>query len=130
MHGDLESAFARFWQDSFDRYRLVRTDPERPVLAPEALFLSAEQFYGLANRHAQLALRAGAAAEGEPAFIALPDLAVQRGADEPWAKLQAHLQRTPHRLLLLAESEGRRESLIDLLRTHHAMPAVFDSFGF
>ena len=127
LHGDLESAFARFWQDSFDRYRLVRADPERPVLPPEALFLSAEQFYGLANRHAQLALRVGAAAEGKPAFSALPDLSVQRGADEPLAHLKAHLQRTPHRLLLLAESEGRRESLIDLLRTHQAMPTLFDS---
>ncbi|HWP10878.1 MAG TPA: transcription-repair coupling factor, partial [Ramlibacter sp.] len=45
LHGDLERAFQQFWQDTRDRYRLVRGDPERPALPPEALFLTAEQFY-------------------------------------------------------------------------------------
>src|SRR5438045_778038 len=39
LHGDLEPAFNRFWQDTRDRYRLVQGDPERPVLPPDALFL-------------------------------------------------------------------------------------------
>src|SRR3982751_5269902 len=34
LHGDLEPAFQRFWQDTRDRYRLVRGDPERPALPP------------------------------------------------------------------------------------------------
>ena len=49
LHGELEPAFQRFWQDTKDRLRLVHGDPERPVLPPEALFLSAEQFYSKAN---------------------------------------------------------------------------------
>ena len=44
LHGDLEPAFQHFWQDTKDRYRLVQSDPERPVLPPEALFLGIEQF--------------------------------------------------------------------------------------
>ncbi|MFM7000985.1 MAG: transcription-repair coupling factor, partial [Limnohabitans sp.] len=36
LHGDLEPAFQRFWQDTRDRYRLVQGDPERPVLPPDA----------------------------------------------------------------------------------------------
>ena len=60
LHGELEPAFQRFWQDTRDRYRLVQGDPERPVLPPEALFLSAEQFYTRANQHPQLALRSNA----------------------------------------------------------------------
>ncbi len=40
LHGDLEASFARFWQDTKDRYRIVQTDPERPALPPDALFLS------------------------------------------------------------------------------------------
>src|SRR5687767_11485643 len=59
LHGELEPAFQRFWQDTKDRYRLVQGDPERPVLPPEALFLSAEQFYTRANEHAQLAIKGG-----------------------------------------------------------------------
>jgi transcription-repair coupling factor (superfamily II helicase) len=35
MHGDLEPAFQRFWQDTRERFRLVQGDPERHELPPE-----------------------------------------------------------------------------------------------
>jgi len=131
LHGDLEAAFQHFWQDTRDRYRLVRGDPDRPALPPETLFLTPEQFYGAANQHAQLVLRAPAApADGNPAyaaFDALPALAVVRGAEEPLARLKQHLQASPQRALLLAESDGRRESLLDFLRASHLSPPAFDS---
>jgi transcription-repair coupling factor (superfamily II helicase) len=128
LHGEVEAAFQRFWQDTRERYRLVQGDPERPVLPPEALFLTSEQFYGRANEHAQLALRAGAAADtAYPEFAPLPSLAVVRGADEPLARLKEHLQASPQRALLLAESDGRRESLADFLRASHVAPPAFDS---
>ncbi|MEY3382129.1 MAG: transcription-repair coupling factor, partial [Pseudomonadota bacterium] len=53
LHGELEGAFQRFAQDTRERYRLVQGDPERPALPVESLFLSSEQFYALANQHAQ-----------------------------------------------------------------------------
>ncbi len=128
LHGDLEPAIQRFWQDTKDRYRLVQGDPERPVLPPEALFLSAEQFYGLCNQHAQLALRAGTDDEPHSALAqALPDLTVVRGAEDPLARLQAHLRQSAHRVLILAESDGRRESLLDFVRSSGLAPPVFDS---
>ena len=128
LHGDLEPAFQRFWQDTRDRYRLVRGDPERPALPPETLFLTAEQFYGRANRHAQLALRA---VEGSafPEFDALPPMAVVRGAEEPLAKFKEHLRNSQQRALVLAESDGRRESLLDFLRASHLSPPAFDSLA-
>ena len=130
LHGDLEPAFQRFWQDTRDRHRLVHGDPERPVLPPEALFLSSEQFFTLTNAHAQLALRAAAQDVPDSAWVrALPDLSVVRGADQPLARLQAHAAGTPHRLLLLAESDGRRESLLDFLRTGGVNPPAFDSLA-
>ncbi|MCY7370797.1 MAG: transcription-repair coupling factor, partial [Polaromonas sp.] len=163
LHGDLEPAFARFWQDTRDRYRLVRNAPDRPALPPESLFLSSEQFYARANGYAQLALRAVAGAgsprpsplpkgegtnselppplplplaagagESSPLshyaeFNPLPALAVVRGADDPLARLKTHLKNTPQRVLLLAESDGRRESLLDFLRASGVSPPAFDS---
>jgi transcription-repair coupling factor (superfamily II helicase) len=59
LHGDLEPAFQRFWQDTKERYRLVQGDPDHPALPPETLFLSADQFYTRSKEHAQLALRPG-----------------------------------------------------------------------
>jgi transcription-repair coupling factor (superfamily II helicase) len=151
LHGDLEPAFQRFWQDTRDRYRLVQGDPERPVLPPEALFLNAEQFYVRANQHPQLALKAvipassrdPSAADGlrvQPAmtaeetssyaeFALLPDLSVVRGAEDPLARFKEYAQRTPNQVLVLAESAGRRESLLDFLRASHLSLPAFDSLA-
>jgi transcription-repair coupling factor (superfamily II helicase) len=128
LHGDIEPAFQRFWQDTRDRFRLVQGDPDRPALPPETLFLTAEQFYGRANEHAQLAMRAQESdAPAYAEFEALPPMAVVRGAEEPLAKFKEHLRNTQHRALLLAESDGRRESLLDFLRASHLSPPAFDS---
>jgi transcription-repair coupling factor (superfamily II helicase) len=128
LHGDLEPAFQRFWQDTRDRYRLVHGDSERPVLPPETLFLNAEQFYTRANAHAQLALRAGVQdVEDSAVFQKLPELSVVRGAEDPLARFKEHTQRTPNQVLVLAESAGRRESLLDFLRASHLTLPAFDS---
>jgi transcription-repair coupling factor (superfamily II helicase) len=146
LHGELEPAFQHFWQDTRERYRLVQGDPERPVLPPEALFLSSEQFYARANERSQLSLRSvipGSARDPSPEdglrvkpalteshfveFATLPEMSVVRGAEEPLARFQDHLRNTQNRVLVLAESDGRRESLLDFLRASHLAPPAFDS---
>ncbi len=130
LHGELEPAFQRFWQDTRDRHRLLQGDPDRPILPPEALFLNAEQFFTRAKAHAQVVMRPGTSDVNDSAFAqALPDLAVVRGADEPLAKLRAHLRASPQRALVLAESDGRRESLLDFLRASGLNPPAFDSLA-
>jgi transcription-repair coupling factor (superfamily II helicase) len=130
LHGDLEPAFQRFWQDTQDRYRLVRTDPDRPALPPESLFLKPEQFYTEANAHAQLAIRPAQEDVADNAFAQkLGDLSVVRGAEDPLARLQSHIRNTPHRVLVLAESDGRRESLLDFLRASGLNPPAFDTLA-
>jgi transcription-repair coupling factor (superfamily II helicase) len=136
LHGDLEASFARFWQDTKDRYRIVQTDPERPALPPEALFLSSEQFYAQSNRYAQLALRPAAAnadAQDATAFAELapmPMVAAQRGAEDPLLALKAHIAQATgqgQRVLVLAESTGRQSSLLDFLHASHLSPPAFDT---
>ena len=141
LHGDLEPAFAHFWQDTRERYRLVQGDPERPVLPPDALFLSAEQFYARVNQHAQLAMRLPAANASTPSsdtaerpsayaeFDTLPSLTVVRGAEDPLASLKRHLRNTQQRVLVLAESDGRRASLLDFLHSSQFDPPSFDSLA-
>jgi transcription-repair coupling factor (superfamily II helicase) len=128
LHGDLEPAFQHFWQDTKDRYRLVKDAPDRPALPPESLFLSAEQFYGRVNDYAQLALRAGIdQVQHNPHFQKLEEMAVVRGAEDPLTQLKNHIKNTPQRVLILAESDGRRESLLDFLRASGVSPPAFDS---
>ncbi|MBT3068264.1 transcription-repair coupling factor [Rhodoferax sp. U11-2br] len=153
LHGDLEPAFAHFWQDTRERYRLVQGDPEHPVLPPETLFLSTEQFYGRVNQHAQLAIKARplpggkgtdapnalvlpplppgeGGGEGQSPyaeFEALPPMTVVRGAEDPLVRLKSHIRNTQQRVLVLAESEGRRASLLDFLHASSFDPPAFDS---
>jgi transcription-repair coupling factor (superfamily II helicase) len=122
LHGEVNDALERFWADTRERHRFLQHDRERPILPPEALFLRPEDFFGATQAHATLALRGT-----EPTDWArpLPDVAVDRNASEPLAALESHLRTTAARVLLVAESEGRRETLLDLLRDHHiAVPAV------
>ena len=128
LHDALEQPFQRFWQDTRERYRLMAGDPERPALPPEALFLSEEQFFTQAKRFAQLSLRPHGGDTGlYPEFSALPDVSAARGSEDPLLRLQGHVQLSPHRVLLLAESAGRRESLLDFLRASHLQPVAIDN---
>jgi transcription-repair coupling factor (superfamily II helicase) len=122
LHGEVDAALERFWTDTRERHRFLQHDPERPLLPPEAVFLKTDEFFGLTQAHATLALRGtGPLDWARP----LPDVAVDRNATEPLASLERHLDATPHRVLLVAESEGRRESILDLLRDHRiAVPSV------
>lgn len=130
LHGDLEPAFQRFWTDTKDRYRILQGDPERPVLPPESLFLSVEQFYARANAHAQLALKpSNSDAQPFAEFAALPPMSVVRGAEDPLAAVKLHAALSQHRILVLAESDGRRESLLDFLRASGLNPPAFDSLS-
>ena len=139
LHGDLETAFHGFWQDIRDRHRVLQSDPERPVLPPERLFLSAEQFYTTAKSNPQLAMRPirSSKTEADDAFKSsdwaefdvLPSLAVVRGAADPLERLKQHIAHSAtqgRRTLILAESQGRRESLLDFLRASHLSPPAFD----
>ena len=122
LHGEIDEALQRFWTDTRERHRFLQHDPERPLLPPEQVFLRTEEFFALTQPLATLALRG---ADPLPWCRPLPDLSVDRGATEPMARLERHLRETPHRVLLLAESQGRRESLLDLLRDHRIdVPSV------
>ncbi len=130
LHGDLEPAFQHFWQDTKERYRLVQGDPERPVLPPESLFLGTEQFYARVNQHAQLAIRPAVNEVVDDAhFQKLGALTVVRGADDPLARLKIHMDQSRQRVLILAESDGRRTSLLDFLHASKLSPPTFDSLA-
>ncbi len=142
LHGKVDEAMQRFWVDTKDRHRFLQHDPERPILPPAAIFMPTEEFFQRTQGHATLSLReTGSAADaaeaaGEvptltptltttPWARPLPDVSVDRGSSDPLGALERHIDATAHRVLLVAESDGRRESLLELLRDHGiAVPSV------
>ncbi len=119
LTGEVDQALQRFWADTRERHRFLQHDRERPILPPEALFLGIDEFFARTATHATLALRERAATDwARP----LPELGVDRGGAEPLQRLQAHLKSTQNRVLIAAETDGRRESLLELLRDSRIEP--------
>jgi transcription-repair coupling factor (superfamily II helicase) len=116
--GDIDEAITRFSQDTANRYQFLKSDRERPVLPPEALFLSRDGLYEHFRDFPRLAFSAG---QAHPDFSPAPDVSVLRRADDPVAKLRALLGK-PGRVLLCADSAGRRETLSQMLAEQGIKP--------
>ena len=123
LHGAVDDALQRFWTDTRERHRFLKADPDRPILPPEDIFLKDSQFFDATRAFGTLSLRPPAGADDAVAWARpLPDVSVERGATAPMARLQRHIDATPYRILLVADSEGRRETLLDMLRDHAIEP--------
>ncbi len=117
--GDAEAAIQRFSQDTQSRYAFIRNDPQRPTLAPEQLFLDNESFHLGLKEFARIAL----VADGKLAdFAVVPEVAVARRADDPLQQLRAVVNGQQWRVVLCADSAGRRETLLQMLGENNLAP--------
>ncbi|HEY4542352.1 MAG TPA: DEAD/DEAH box helicase, partial [Noviherbaspirillum sp.] len=107
--GDIDAAIKRFWADTQSRYKFLKADRERPLLEPQRLFLTDEDFFTLAKPFARWVIQAGDVESEISAPI--PNIAVNRRVDDPLVNLRAWLLQTDKRVLICAESNGRRETL-------------------
>jgi len=117
FHHDVAGAVQAFWQDVQSRYRMLGGDPNRPLLPPAQLFVPAEEFFVRAKSFARIDLLAAPESDPEQAFASapLPPLAVDRRAQDPLVALKSFAQASGLRLLLSADSPGRRETLLSYL---------------
>jgi transcription-repair coupling factor (superfamily II helicase) len=111
MVGDIDAAIKRFWLDTQSRYRFLRSDRERPILAPEAIFLGDEQFFTLAKPHARISISREDLGQASEISAPVPNIAVNRHLDDPLTNLRAYLLQSGRRVMVCAESNGRRETL-------------------
>ena len=125
QHGDVHAALTDFWRDASSRHRLLSGNRTRPVLPPGELFLSAEEFFVSAREFKDANAGAHTVRIGA---TKLPDLAVERRAADPLHRLKEWQARFPGRILLLAESPGRRETMLQYLAEYALKPASCESF--
>jgi transcription-repair coupling factor (superfamily II helicase) len=127
LHRDVPAAIRDFWRDTQSRYALLRGDRERPVLPPRDLFLDEEQFFIAAGKLARVMLPSGQ--PGVAGAACVPDVAVERRAEHPLHKLESFLRSFAGRTLIVAESPGRRETMLEYFREHGLQPEVCADFG-
>ncbi len=129
LHRDVTVSMKNFWRDTQSRYELLRGDRDRPLLPPQELFLSVDRFFAGCKAFPRIEIAAGentGAVRGATAY--LPPVAVDRRAENPLAGLSGFLQSFNGRVLLLAESLGRREIVYEYLGEYGVRPALCDSF--
>lgn len=131
LHG-IETAAQSFWQDIEARYEQHRHDIERPILPPIDIFLGVEEVFARCKGFTRIELQHFAhedhAQASNFASLAPPQLTLDARAHEPAGKLLAFLGEFDGRILFVAETTGRRETLLELLRGHDIRPAQFDSW--
>jgi transcription-repair coupling factor (superfamily II helicase) len=110
-HGDLDKAAQTFWYEANSRYKLLAYDAERPVLPPEHLLTKADIFF---TKIKQFSVINALLDNKSEATKKLPAVEVDRRADAPLHKLQAYLKKSKTRILIAAESLGRRETMLHL----------------
>jgi transcription-repair coupling factor (superfamily II helicase) len=130
LHGDVAAAIERFWQDTEARYRLLRGDKARPLLPPADVFLPADVFFGALKPFARIEMPAGAGHDGEGGITEpLPGIQVERRADDPLAALKRFLAATGARVLICAESAGRRETMQQYFAEYGLRVALQEGYG-
>lgn len=128
---DIETTADQFWNDINTRYTEYGVDPERPLLKPSAVFLTVDKIFhkmkNLPRTKVKMADLVGEAKDSISPVHHVPDVTVNVKLGNPLSKLESFLnsdfdgeQRL--RVLFCAESSGRREVLIDLLKSINLSP--------
>src|SRR5688572_13278100 len=131
LHHDVAAAVQEFWRDAASRHRLAGGDPDRPLLAPPQLFLPAEEFYVRAKDFQRIDIaqfEEGEALDEALLTATLPPLAVDRRAHDPLAAFKRFLDTPGQRVLVAAESPGRRETMSQYFAEHGLQPEACGTF--
>ncbi|HEX5766947.1 MAG TPA: CarD family transcriptional regulator, partial [Burkholderiales bacterium] len=129
LHHDVADAVQEFWRDANSRYKMAGGDPDRPLLPPAQLFVPAEEFYVRAQAFPRIDIVGRPDQDGEPLIAtALPALAVERRAQDPLAALKHFVDNSGLRVLISAESPGRRETMASYFAEYGLKPQACASF--
>ena len=130
--GALEAA-DHFWKQAGERYEQLRHDIERPILPPGELWMSPEALRERLNAGQRIEIcpaahprHAQATALGDQPAPSLP-LALRDS--EPGTALRGFLASYGGRVLVAADSAGRREALLEMLDAAGLKPAVAATFA-
>ncbi len=123
-----------FWCEIESRYESRRYDQERPVPPPSYLYVNVNSLVSTWNRHSRIQLDTQSAAKQHTVRFTgnmLPDLEARSRSKDPAQRLRQFIHNVNRRVLITAESLGRKEHLIGFLHRTNLWPsevADFDKF--
>ncbi len=133
LHHAVLEAGESFWRDTRSRHNLLRGDRDRPLLPPEELFVPVDQFFGALKDHPRLELLAPSeslpAHTEQCATAALPPIHVDRRAEHPLAQFQQFIAGFDGRILIAAESVGRRETMAQMFNEQSIKPSIAENYA-
>ena len=130
---DVHDAARAFWEDTRDRFRNRCHDRERPVLSPDEIFVPVEDLFSRLAAYPGVRLRRGGEHErGAIVTFATqtpPALPIDGRAERPIGFLQDFLAGHAGRCLIVAETPGRREILLETLGAYGLKPELVESWS-
>jgi transcription-repair coupling factor (superfamily II helicase) len=132
---DAAATVPGLWNGIGLRHEQLRHDRHRPILDPAEIYLTPAEFDAAYASWAKVRLQSFEwPPETVGPFENFPSAApavvrIDPRADTPAAELVSHIEASGARILLAAESAGRRELLLDLLRSREVAPKIFDGFA-
>ncbi len=132
---DAASGVDGLWKGIVERHEQLRHDRHRPILDPAEIYTTPAQFQESFEAWRRVQLHTFEWPPGTPGPVQnFPSTApaavrIDPRAEQPASDLVAHLNASPARVLLAAESAGRRELLLDLLTKQGIQAKVFDGFA-
>ncbi|MBX2824930.1 MAG: transcription-repair coupling factor [Gammaproteobacteria bacterium] len=130
-----ENGMGAFQESTALRFEERRHDVERPILPPEALYLSADQTRAQIRKHHTLFLStAEKDPDAWPNCFNFPTVApglypVNPRVEQPMGLLADFCAGFDGRVLFVAESTGRRETLLDQLIGNQIRPVIVNSWA-
>ncbi|WP_373603907.1 transcription-repair coupling factor [Aggregatibacter sp. HMT-949] len=109
----------RFYRDAAQRYEQRKADPMRPLLAPQKLWLNVDEVNRKLKSYPRISLKTekvrSSVRQKNLPVTALPEVTIQSQQKEPLGQLRQFIEQFKGHILFSVETEGRRETLLDLL---------------
>ncbi|MEQ9831476.1 transcription-repair coupling factor [Pectobacterium versatile] len=129
--GNLEQSAERFWQDIQQRFESRRVDPMRPLLPSDSLWLRVDGLFTELKAWPRVQLKTDTlsekAANVNLAYLPLPELAIQHQQKSPLDALRRFIEQFDGQVIFSVESEGRRETLQELLARIKLNPTLINT---
>ncbi|KEI71826.1 transcription-repair coupling factor [Endozoicomonas elysicola] len=132
VYDTVNAALDHYYADVKARYENRRVDPLRPILPPSQVLMPPEELYSRLNDFPRVTLFDQPVPTKAGRFnlsrADLPELTINARLEQPLSHLRSFIDDVSN-VLLVAESPGRREVLLELLAQNDIFPELCDNWS-